>query len=547
MLGLRWLTRIFFLVAFAEFLSGSSLSLSAQVVELKAGSSSLFQTSGASASFSSGDYRGWLGAGWHDGPVEGFFLSVPMARGFAEFGDQEIPFALPTDIFNSFVYFLGRGAAWRISSANGSFRVFAGFSSQRFGTPFLLTAEPDRFAGAIFFSRPVNSKLVYSLDFVHTGRGTLLQSFAWTPSKSLALAITGGASGSDPYSSASLDFHDTVFDLKASYTQAGDSFRRITVSSPLTTEYDRENIALEFRPLRSLSLNVSRQNLLSPQDNRGPGLQARVTGAGVSFNAFAFRFRASAYRSTSSLNRTDAYMAGVERPITRRFSATADAFHAVAHVGNNVTTYSLGARERLSPRLQLNQVAQFGLNQKTLGFGGSYESNRFSFGSDYQTIYIPFSIPGQSPFRQVAFVHFRFVLPHDTELHAESNVTPVGRVKYTAYASALEYRDGTTPSAGASGLRTKMNDCVVRGRIRDQNGIPIGGVALRIGPDLLFSDSDGIYFGRMRKCGSYPLRLAPEESLVLDAFEIITAPDVVYAVPESTAQDSQISLRRLIR
>lgn len=520
-------------------------SAAAQVVELKAGSSSLFRTSGATVSFTSANYQGWIGAGDHDGFVEGFFFSAPLADGFVGLGDQEIPYSLPTDIFNPFVYFLGRGAGWNISSARGTFRIFGGYTSERFGTPFLLTAQPDRFAAAVFYSRPVTNTLTYSADIVYSGKGTFLQSLSYKPAESFSLAITGGASGRDPYGAASLEFHQPRADFKASYTQTGDSFRRIALSSPLSVEYDRENLSLDLRPARFLSVNFSRQNILAPDTTSGPGMRARVSGAGLFLNVRKLRLHGSVFRSSGTNGRTDAFMAGAERAITRRVSANVDYFRSIPHDGNRSSSVAAGVREKLSARLQLSQILQFGLNQKTFGFGGSYESHAFSVGLDYQTIYIPFYIPGQPSFRQVALVHLRWLMPHDIEIHAESNVTPVGTVKYTAYGSAIEYSDGSSGS-GASAARAKLNDCVVRGRVRDENQTPLSGIALRIGDELAFTDSDGIFFVRTRKCAQFPLALAPDDSLNPYPYEPVSIPKTVFALPESASSELTILLRRSI-
>jgi len=537
------------LLVAAQVLSGFHAELRAQVVELKGGTSTAFETSGATASIETDRYKGWLGLGWRNGFAGGFGLTTQLGVTLVEFGDQPVPVALPTDLFNPSSYFLGTGISVRRSAPKDQFEVFAGLTANRYGAPFLSVSDPDRFSFTAILRHALSDTVTYDVNIFYAQRLAVIQGLQWKPSKGVVVAGVAGESDRDPYAAGSLAITTQSADFKASYANASSDFRRIVVNSPLTVEYDRENVSLDLHPLKSISIGVSRENILSPDPGGGAGTRARVQGATVSWTVSGFRLRGAEYQSTTPSGQATAYLAGVERALLPRITLAGDYFRTVSS-GNRAAAEIAGTvREHISSHLDLNQMVQFGLNQKSVACGGSYESHRIGVGLDYQTVYVPFYIPGQSQFRRIAMARLYLLLPRSVEVHGDTNISPTGQTRYTSYLSTLHYLDshGSTQGAASPFANLAEYKCVVRGRIADENGEPISGAAAKIDNRMVYTDSEGLFFARFRKCTTYSFRLLPEEFLSPDSFVAARMPKFVRAVPEGTQQETEVVLRRLPR
>jgi hypothetical protein len=293
-------------------------------------------------------------------------------------------------------------------------------------------------------------------------------------------------------------------------------------------------------------VNASRENVLAPVGGGATGMLALVNGAGLRLNLLTFRTHGAIYDSSSANNRTRAFSVGTQRNITPRITASADFLRAIPSRGNRTSSLVGTVREKIRPRLRLDETLQIGPKQRTFGFGGSLESNWISVSLEYQTIYIPFFVPGVPSFQQVALVHLRLLLPHDLELNGDTNVTPLGRVRYTAYATAFDYREGSAGGTPFSpGPAYKFHDCVARGRVLDTQRTPVPEVAFRIGPNLVFSDWDGIFLSRFPNCRTYSFHLSPEDSLTAIPYKIVSAPDTVTATRQEHSLEVTVILQRI--
>jgi hypothetical protein len=74
-----------------------------------------------------------------------------------------------------------------------------------------------------------------------------------------------------------------------------------------------------------------------------------------------------------------------------------------------------------------------------------------------------------------------------------------------------------------------MAKYLVQGTVRDDQGLPVEGAALRIGRDLAYTDSAGHFLVRFSRHGPFPLRVVPEEFLASVVYEVVSAPSEVEA------------------
>jgi len=84
---------------------------------------------------------------------------------------------------------------------------------------------------------------------------------------------------------------------------------------------------------------------------------------------------------------------------------------------------------------------------------------------------------------------------------------------------------------------------VIQGIVKDEEGNPVEGAALRIGREVAYSDSSGHFQSRFSKHGPYALTVAPDEFLSNAVYEVVSAPPQVRAEADDAASDLQIVLR----
>src|SRR2546425_9686028 len=143
----------------AFWLLAGARPAAAQVLELSGGSSSLFNAHGGSVGFRGRNYAGRFDVGLFGKPRFGYFFTTPF-RGYNwGFGDQAIPFVLPTDLFNPSYYFLGRGVSAARKDARSKLFVYAGATSTGFALPFLNVARTETPTGLIFYERQLSPAL----------------------------------------------------------------------------------------------------------------------------------------------------------------------------------------------------------------------------------------------------------------------------------------------------------------------------------------------------------------------------------------------------
>jgi hypothetical protein len=129
------------------------------------------------------------------------------------------------------------------------------------------------------------------------------------------------------------------------------------------------------------------------------------------------------------------------------------------------------------------------------------------------------------------------------QITAASNVDPTGHLRYTFGMSTYVYRiSGMTSTHSESFSIAKF---LVQGVVKDDQGNPVEGAALRIGKEVVYSDSTGTFLARMGKHGPYPLNVVPDEFITNGLYETVSAPSTVRAETDDTAVNVEIVIRRV--
>ena len=518
-------------------------SAAGQVFQLTGGSSSELSAEGGSLEVHAANYTGRLDLGYLDGPSLGFSFSRPFKDHLVSAGDQQIPLVLPTDLFDRSFYFLGRGISLSRDLPNARLFVFAGMTSNGYSAPFLNLARTDTPATAIFYERQFSPSLHFISRNIISECQTSIQSLQWHARKDIQLALSGGLGNNQPYWASSFTLDNRWITLDASYAGAGNEFRRVLVATPQLAENDRENIRLELRPASNIRLVMSRNNYLS-SFSANVVERAMVQGAGVGAAFGSFSLNGSFFQSSTQAGNSSALSLGARQRITRHLEVGTDFLQGKYAKSAPARSLAGNLREILNSRFSLTQIITHGNGQTNVAFGGSFLSNLAAVSVDYQTVFLPFVQSGQGQLKQVIVLGVHFQLPHGLQLNTSTNVTPLGQVRYTAYASTYAYRGLGRDSTGTSFTGAFFRN-LVRGIVVDPQDEPIAGAALKIGGQIVVTDSEGNFLIRLKKMGDQKLEVAFGDFTAPGNYVLMEAPPTVKATREEDASEYKVVVKRV--
>jgi hypothetical protein len=530
----------------------------AQVFEVQGGASSLYDATGGSLKVYTPNYEGRLGLGVADGWKAGGSLKTQRFGHVILLGDDVIRTELPTDVFGGNRYAFTRGLSLGRQGKRGGLLGFAGVSSEIFATPFFQTGEADHLL-ALFhgdyklqprlrvFTRSAVSHDVYSLHGME-----------WQASDQYVTAVTGGVMASAPYLASSFSVEKPWVSLKSAYVLAarpraqriiattagsGDDSETRSVSAPVTSEANKENIVVSFHVRPNLTLSGGRQNFLQAGlgEDAAP-LTASVNHAGFSASLARFQIGGTLYDSRVGGVQNLGAALSLAFPVTDEIRVMANYFRSAPADSAAITTLAMTVQETLNPRLSLTQLVTMSDGRATLSFGGSLLTNFLKISAEWQTFFVPFLRGNQ--FKQALVARLDVRLPGNIQFQGGTDIAPDGSVHFTTYGRSFLYHQGMPSMQGPSFSFPKY---LVQGSVADEKGNPIAGVALRIGGEDVFTDSLGRFFLRLRKAGPHALTVSWENFLTPGTYELVSAPEEVAAVREGEpAEEIQVALRRVV-
>lgn len=218
------------------------------------------------------------------------------------------------------------------------------------------------------------------------------------------------------------------------------------------------------------------------------------------------------------------------------------------HIGNfqvnvsdfNSRSFTNGARrkqagqfltttERLSLHWQLAQYVSRSQGTWNYNFGGGYTSNRLSAQVGYNLLYFPLL---QHPFQKVLSVNLTFRI-RSASMNVGTIALPNGKVQWTTggedYTAVPGLRLPSVPGASADARMLPSTGHggkhLVEVFVHDTEGAPVEGAAVLVGPDMLYTNSQGHISSRQKKAanrimvdvnqflsGEWSVVSAPEES-----------------------------------
>jgi hypothetical protein len=511
------------------------------VVEVQGGGSSLSGGYGATANFWRSGVDGWVGLGYLDGFRAGAFLRRAAGHGDTlGVGNSALNLRLPTDIFTPGYNLLVQGLSYAGGDRRTSYLVFGGASSAGLGAPAFQPTDIEQPMGAVFIRHSLQPNLYLTSSAVFAGQQTVLPGIEWQPSPDLTTGFTAGIGSNRPYAASSVSLREGRVGLLASYVWNPDRFRRAPVPTPNQTEVDRENLTFTYDLSPDFSVGFARQNFV--QDSADAQTPIRAVGNTV----FAggrwreLRLTGGVYHSESQdITNLSSYLA-VGRELTRWLDAEVFLLQSRPEGQPTVTTPLANLRWRLSPHFGLSQQIVFHHGEPTVLCGASLRTSFGEFGVDYQIVHQP--LQPLSPFRSALNLTARLQLGgYSTNLG--TYVRPDGTVDYSASGSTFLYM-GSFGGIQPQQIGGTMARYVVQGTVRDESGNPVDGAAVKLNDEVVYTNSAGEFFVRVKHPEHYRLAVATEEFLLPGRWEVVSAPTTVVATNEKQVSAIEIVLRR---
>lgn len=517
----------------------------AQVFRVQGGESTLLNAQGGSVEFKAPEYDGVLGLGYFDGRFEFGGNTRYQSHGYTMLaGDENIPFTLPTDVFDASHYFSARGLGATRTYENDRFYAFAGATSTWMGTGFFNAASSDSPAGVFFCEHKWNPQLKFFSRNIISNTQTSLQGVEWRARKWLKTAVTAGLGSNQKYFASSLDAETDKLAFKASYVLTGDRFERVTVISPLSSEMNKENVQLLYKPNPYFSVTTAHENILEPLVVGGPMQQASVNQFSTDFHVQRIYFGMGLFSSDAAGRKSTGENLYVGRRITQRIEVNGNYFTSApqgATAAEKTTILSGTVRENFSSRFSLLQLISRTAGQTTYAFGGDFTSNRLQLRVDYQNVYLPFR--PTNPFEQALAVNASIRVRGPLQVSVVSNVDPTGHVRYSFGANTYLYRLRGMAANAVSPDSFSIAKYLIQGVVKDELGNPVEGAALHVGKEIAYTDSSGRFQVRVSKHGPYAISVVPDEFLTNTTYEVDSAPAQARAETDDLAAELQILVR----
>lgn len=533
-------TQCAFLIAIVLIAAGAS----AQVFRVQGGTSTMLDAQGGSVEFTAPNYGGSLGLGYYNGQL---MFGGETRYKYHDYtvlaGDDSVRFDLPTDIFDPSHYFSARGAGITLSDHDRSMYAFAGTTSTLLGTGFFTAATSDSPVAIFFYRRKLSENVRFFSRNILSNRQTFLQGLEWSPEKWAHASLAGGVGSNQKYGAAAFDAETDKLAFKTSYVVTGDMFRRVTVISPMSSEVNKGNVQMLYKPDEHISITTGHENILQPVTVGGPMQAASIDQISTDLHMEHFYFGSGLFTSRATVGNSRGTNFYVGRRVGHRFDVNSNYFMSRSANGITSTILSGTVRENFSSRFSLLQLISRTAGQTTYAFGGDYISNRLMVNVNYQNVYLPFR--PSNPFEQALAFNASFRVSGPLQITAASNVGPDGHLRYSIGASTYLYRTRGMVMNANSPDSFSISKYVIQGVVVDDQGAPVEGAALHIGKQVAYTDSSGHFMVRFSKRGSFPLSLAPEEFITNGVYQVVSAPSEVHAESEDNATDVQVVVRRV--
>jgi hypothetical protein len=303
---------------------------------------------------------------------------------------------------------------------------------------------------------------------------------------------------------------------------------------------------MNFQPKRNFQFSIGHDNLLSPtlMTNQEPQrVSLESLSASMRLKGFNFGGGFSYSKAGSLTARTENF--GVSRKVRSNIAASGQLMRIENN--NQLTTILIGnLQEKISPRLTINQGVSSQSNNHSFTWGAHWIGNRFTIGVQQDVLYTPLAggFNGK-PYTSVWTINLLMQLPHRLRVHLDSFVDPSGKIRYTSWVDGIGFsRYGEALPHNTGTVNANFSRFVVMGRVQDEQGTPVWGIAVQVDGQTAFTDNNGRFFLRFKKGLTYPLAVLPQRGLNPQYYEVVQAPVSATAETEDIGHQILIVVRQ---
>lgn len=267
------------------------------------------------------------------------------------------------------------------------------------------------------------------------------------------------------------------------------------------------NGQVDWQPVRALDIGASHITYFQP---------SKITSDSLSAN-----FSLGHYAAQASVNQAT----GKDHSTTGEMLGAGAHFGPVSLQGNWYHTagtqiFTQSAQEHIGRRLSLSQTVSQQGGRASYGAGGGYRSNSLSVSVEHSMAFTP------RGWQQVTQLQVSLRLPHDSAVTIGTTVLPDGQTKYGVAGSTWGHGPLQVQANPRQHSRhAKAGQYVIAGRVVDKAGEPVGGAAVVLGKETVYSNPTGAFSMRVGKQDAVLVHVRPDDFVAPGAWVVVAAPD----------------------
>jgi hypothetical protein len=517
-----------------------------QSIDTTVGGSQALGAAGVQIGYQHNGSYGWTGIGYESGFRFGAYLNEPLRmltmadtnhdKYRLGIGDQFLNASLTVDEY-SFHVFTARGVSLLRHTNKSDLQVFSGTFTQEEAEPYLRNVYQlgSSLMGAIIGQVHVSKNLdLRSLNIVGNGL-TSIQSLSWSPSF-WRFSTAAGVGANHGYFSNAAEYHKHELDLRASYTLANRAFHRqdgynydiepLGFNAKVEVPIGRQSTAY-YNHMHELTIVPKNVNP-TQTSSTGTTDSAEFTTSFWDTRA-AFAFDQSSAESYAGNNYTG--VASLSRRMLPRWTASLSFVYNTSLL-QQMKAYQSTNELRVSNHLAVTQHFDRFSGKNSSTFGGRWSSNMVSLSVDNQIYTSQVAAQfGQKSIFQAWTISLRFRTPHGTTTHMDTTVDPFGKMQWGGYLSGLRYH--AIGSTGTDiGYHVNFSKYVIQGKVVNERGDGVWGIAINIGGDTVISDMDGGFFTHVKNGKQLPFAVAADLSPQTSRWSLVSAPATAQGFPD---------------
>ncbi len=522
------------------------MGLLGQSVDATLGGSQIIGVAGVQTNYVYRGIFGWTGVGYYNGGFQvSSYLNLPLRFAPATkanrdryrlgVGDQELNTRLITDEYASSQSIV-RGASIYRHTKISDIQAFVGNFSAEDRQPYFhaISKVNSNLTGAVIGHLTINKRMELESFNTFGDSITSIQSLGWMRTPNLHITTAGGIGSNRPYFANAAEYRKGGLDLRASYTVASEQFRR--QDSGYSIESLGFNAKAEVPLGRNTMAQVShrRELIVVPQylgyqQNSSIGT---TDSASISTRLLGFRASASVNESSSNsyVGKNISEVFSISRKILPRWQSTFSYLHNSMQL-QDIAVIQNTSEFRVNNHLALSHNVSRINGSITNTFGGRWSSNLVSFSVDNQVYTSPVAAQfGQKSVFQAWNFSIRFRTPHGTTVNLATTVDPTGKTQWGGYLSGLQYQ--SLNSYSQKETYVNFSKYVVHGKVVNEAGDGVWGIAVQVGPEMVHSGTEGDFFIHVKNPKPMPLQVVADASLQSGWWQLQSAPTVAQGTPE---------------